>query len=231
MPFSAVFPTPNPPSWPFPTGETLNSGALTPDDMHALMQRLTCPMLGIRIDDTKPEGGGAYRQVRVGWQRQGQPAWAIDEDLAIIRCTTINTPFARTNDNNYKFNPVDGSTNIDQRWYTAVWNTHWSVYGPNCMSNARRILGAFQFDWVRTALAQLPPPYTSQIYTVPEWHPPTYVPELHAGQWWKRADLDLKFYELVIEDTTVQAAAALDINIITETGYEQAVHLQNPPTP
>jgi hypothetical protein len=110
-------------------------------------------------------------------------------------------------------------------WLTQVWEIHFTFYGPNCYANAETIISAMTFEWVRTALQSLPPPYGSQIYAVPEWKRPNYVPENFQGQWWQRADVDLQFNELITETIAVTTAASAEIELITDTGFTETINL------
>ena len=74
-------------------------------------------------------------------------------------------------------------------------------------------------DWVHNALALL------NIYAVTTWHRPVYAPELFAGQWWQRADVELQFNELVNENLVVPSAATVGITLLKENGLTETVNV------
>jgi hypothetical protein len=201
----------------FPNGQQLASSALTPDTFVGILQPLVAQMLGI---DPAAEPEKAFTAVRVAWQKEGQPAWNIDEDVCTIHSTPVNEPYSRVRDG--QFRPRDAASLTQRMGFTQVWNLHATLRGPNCGDHARLIVSAFSLDWVHDALAQ------SNLYAIADWQRPVYVPELFQGQWWKRADVDLKFNELVNESLTVPSAAGVDVTLLKETGLSAEIHIGTP---
>ena len=191
----------------FPNGLTLTSTALTPDQVNVIMQALVAEILGI---DPISNPTLAFSTVRVGWQKQGQPAFGINDDVCILRATSVDDPYSRVRDSIIQ--PDNSTTLTSAMGFTQVWNLHATIYGPNCYDRARLILSAMTLDWVHDALI------SSRIYAIVGFQRPSYVPELFSGQWWKRADIDIKFNEQVNESITVASAAGVDVTIITDTG-------------
>lgn len=195
------------------TGQILTSSALTPEQVQTLFQNVTLNAIGIN-PATDP---AAYQKVRCGWQQTGQPAWRIDQDMIAILATLENDPIAGFRD--YIYTPASPEALTKSMGYTVVWKIHWTIYGPSGADNARNIVTAMWLDWAHDYLA------ASAIYAVPRWNRPTRAPELYAGQWWSRYDLELKFNELVTESIVDPAAAGLEVTVITDTGIEEQCQL------
>lgn len=206
----------------FPNGTSLQSSALTPQEFATVFQTLTARILGYNIPSTDPQvNKNAYFAVRVGWQQTGQPAWKITEDVCVLTAYPLNDEYGRVRDQVYTY--LD-SVNLElDMSYTQVWTMHWSFYGPNAFDHARLIVSSMSLDWVHDYLQNPPPPVNTQIYAVAEWTRPKYSPELFQGQWWQRADVDLKFNELVKEVTTVNSALSASVTIITDSGQTETV--------
>ncbi|HJX53167.1 MAG TPA: hypothetical protein VJ801_10415 [Polyangia bacterium] len=201
----------------FPNGSTLISSALTPDALLTIFQALVAQILG--FDTTDPTvRSAAYSAVRVSWQQEGQPAWAISEDVCILRANPEDTLFGRARDGFYS--PKDAVSLHSEMGYTQVWSLGFVFYGPNCEDRARLIVSAFALDWVHDVLV------ASNLYVVPDWHRPVYTPELFSGQWWKRSDVELQFNELVIESLTVPSAAGVDVRLLKDTGLERTISIR-----
>ena len=82
------------PSTTFPDGSTLVSSALAPAALNALLQTLTCQMLGI----DPASDALAYSKVRLDWPTGGQPAFAITDDVAFLRTTEEDDQYNRIRD-------------------------------------------------------------------------------------------------------------------------------------
>ncbi|HXS93029.1 MAG TPA: hypothetical protein VN736_00400 [Candidatus Limnocylindrales bacterium] len=189
----------------YPNGQTLTSSALTPVALATLLQPLIAQALG--IDPTAPT---AWSAVRIDWPTVGQPVGGISEDICFIRATADNAPFSRVRDQEYS--PLNSQSLTQNMGFTQVWNLHLTAYGPNCFDRLREIVSAFSFDWLCQSLA------AANLYPVPDWQRPQYAPDLFQGQWWPRADVDLKLYESVTESTTAPSAAGVDVTLQPDTG-------------
>lgn len=193
----------------FPNGQTLISSAQTPDTFATFFQALIAQVFG--FDTTDPtQQTAAYSTVRIGWPQDGQPAWLISEDVCILTATLVDDPYARARDG---LNSPNDDLSLTQRMsFTQVWELHLTLYGPNCADLARLILSTVTLDWLRDAIA------TKNIYLVAAPFRPRYVPENFDGRWWKRADVQLRYNELVNESIITPTAAGVDVTLITDTG-------------
>lgn len=202
----------------FPNGTTLNSSALSPQEIELIFQNVTAQILGFNLSTS---AAAAYAVVRVGWQSEGQPAWKRNEDVCILTAYPLNEEYSLVRDEQFVQN---NSVSLSQNMcYTQVWRIHWTVYGPNSFDRGRLIASAMSLDWVHDYLQNPPPPANTTIYMLPEGARPQYAPELFQGQWWSRTDLDLKFNELVLEDILVSSALTSTVNITTNTGQTRTV--------
>ena len=201
----------------FPNGDSLISSALNPDSLAILFQALVAQIFGFDPRDPAQQPV-AFSSVRVGWPEQGQPALQIGEDVCIIRAAPEDDPYSRVRDGLWG---VNNSESLTKRMaFTQVWNVYLTLYGPNCADGARLILSAIaDVDWVHDSLA------ASNLYLVVGPNRPTYAPENFQGQWWKRADLNLKLNELVTESTTVASAAGVDVTLVKENGLSTEIEI------
>ena len=210
-------PLPEPTPGVFPNGLTLTSTAQTPDTMALIFQPIIAQILG--YDTSLLDTSAAYYTVRTAWPEEGQPGLPIDRDVCIIRFTLDNEAFARVRDSRY--DPNDSVSLTQSMAFTQVWNFHATLYGPNTADRARLILSAMSLDWVHDLLAP------RNIYVIPDWKRPEYVPELFQGRWWKRTDLTLRFNELVNESLVVPSTAEADVTLITDTGVSEEITISS----
>ena len=176
---------------------------------------LTGSGTGLQVDIVS-----AYFAVRIGWQPEGQPAWTIGQDLCSLEAYTENEPYSKVRDGFYT--PNDDVSVAEQMGYSQVWKIRFVFRGPNAADHARLLVSAMSLDFVHDALAD------SNIFAVAEKNRPVYVPELFQGQWWKRADVELQFNELVSESLTVPSAAEADVTLIKDTGLTAGVTMTVP---
>lgn len=203
----------------FTNGDVLVSSALTPDALLTIFQALVAQILGFDTSDPDQQAA-AYSAVRISWQQEGQPAWAITDDVCVLRAAPENDPYSRVRDGQYV--PHDAQSLTREMGYTQAWSVHFTLYGPNSEDRARLIVSAFSLDWVHDALA------TNSLYAIPDWQRPAYAPELFQGQWWKRTDVELRFNELVNESLTVPSAAGVDVTLLKDTGLTAEIHIGIP---
>lgn len=165
-----------------------------------------------------PPNSQAWFQIRIAWQQQGQPAYRITDDVCIVSAVPDNDPFSQVRDQ--LIAPNDDVSLAQQMAYTQVWKLHFTLYGPNSADRARLIVSAMALDWTHDLLAQ------SNLYAVTQWNRPRYLPELYQGQWWQRADVDLRFNELVNESIIVSSAAGVNVTLDTDTGLSETVSIE-----
>ena len=153
----------------------------------------------------------------MGWQQQGQPAWTITENVCIITAYTDDDPFSRISDTLLSAN--DSESLNQEMSYTQVWKMHFVCYGPNAFTNGVLIVAAMALDWVHDALA------ASNIYAITEWKRPDVLYENEDGQWWQRADVNLRFNEFVQLTLIVPAASGVGITLVKENGLSETFNV------
>jgi hypothetical protein len=192
----------------FPGDGTLVSSANTPDTTVTFFQQIVAQQLGF---DPVGSPATAFKAVRVAWQQAGQPTYTVTDDVCILRATADDNEFSRARDNLYQ--PRNSTSVTAAMGFTQTWTVHFVFYGPNAYDHARQVVSAMSLDLFVQQIE------AANFYPVPDWRRPQYTKELFQGQWWPRADLDLKFNEEVLESITVSTAASVEVIIVKENGY------------
>ena len=189
----------------YPNGQTLVSDALTKDQINALIQTLTCGMLGINPPDPF--------QVRVDWPIEGQPAQNNQTDVCYIRCTTKDNPYSRIRDRVLTQAGTGKSAVLTENWfYTRVWQIAWTFYGPNSTDRARMVWDAMFMDYFADELA------AENLFPVPDMPEPIRVPENFNAQWWERADFEVEMYEGISETINDGIATSVQVTVEGDQG-------------
>ncbi len=175
---------------------------LTTQQFESVVQALTCSMLGLGAPTA---GSASAKAVRVDWQQTGQPAQQIGEDVAYLKCLTVDDQYNRVRDRSV-VNLSNGADELTQ--YTRVWEVTWEIVGPNSFDHARRIRSALFWGEIRYQFS------LSNLYLVPDLREPQRVPEIRDGQWWPRTDFSARFNEFVTEQYITGTAASVEV--ITE---------------
>lgn len=125
--------------------------------------------------------------IRLTYPQDGQPNWAINEDIVFIRLFEKEDEYAKQLDSIYE---SERATVIKKSARTRVWEVQYVVYGPSANTNINKLKdGVFRQD-VKRLLSG------NGVFLIPDLSPCRRVPELFAGQWWNRWDLSLSFNEL-----------------------------------
>ena len=273
----------------FPTAvgaQVFQSSAMSPAATQSMFQALLLQIFNIPVDPRNQDA--AYRQIRCGWQQDGQPGWNITENMVGITAKMLNSGFARVRDQQNVVNdpisttasltlnsttitvanPVGilpglvvsasgipantvvwsvvgtavtlsaaatvtvsnvavsfGGTVTQQMSRTGDWNIHFTIYGPNAFDRANLLIASFSLPWVQDWLQFPPPPASSGFFFVADYSQPTYAPENFDGQWWPRYDVDLRFYELVLETIGVPFAETAEILITADSGATATINV------
>lgn len=186
---------------------TIATTPLVPKQIDSVMQNVALDALG--IDPAVVTNAVAYSKVRIGWQKQGQPAWKIDEDVVIIRSVEEDDPYNRIRDEEIDVNVDDPTTLLDSVGYTRVWRVFWTLYGPASFDNARIIKSALLKPGqdIHDLLVE------ANLYLVTDLEAPKRVPELYDEQWWERVDFECLFNEQVTETQLVNTVTSVQITV------------------
>lgn len=198
---------------------------LSIDDLNKLFQGVTLGILypeeladwlEYEAADPKPDTvpSNPYYNVRVSYQGKGQSAWLITEDVASIYCYEVDDPYNRNRDQ--IIDDVDDEARISTS-YTRVINCQWVFYGPESYSNARLVLDRLFSQSIRDILA------ASNLYMIKDAAAPKRIPEPFQGQWWERADLNVRFNELVTREDTRHWVESAEIEIHDKDGLQRTV--------
>jgi hypothetical protein len=175
------------------------------------MQLAIISMLGLPAPTSEKDP--AYSAVRVGWQQLGQPSQFINNDVAYLRCITVDDSVNRQRDQQTVSNPADMNdppqSDLQVWTYMRVWQTFWEFYGPNGFDHARAIHSALFTQSIHDTFAAL----NLNLYWIPDSSCPRRVPYYEDGQWWERVDFEARFNELVTETTVIPLAASVEIQL------------------
>lgn len=180
----------------YPNGQALVSSALSPTDVAAALQVVTCGVLGINPPNDK--------LVRVDWQVTGQPSAATPGlDVCYLACQPFDTDYSRVRDRQ-----LSGTTVITETWtYTKGWRVSWVAYGPNAEDHLRAIKSALFMDYFTDKLA------VSGLFPLPDMPEVMRVPEQINAQWFERADFHVDMYEAVVETIQDSVVTSAEIKV------------------
>lgn len=170
-------------------------------DLESFFWNLTIQMLG--LDPNAPEN---QDRVRIDWQKNGAPAWRIDQDVCFLMVAYDDDAITRQTEVSYE--AADDLNATRSQSYTRVLRVSFVCYGPNSFGDA---------DTIRSSLFQ--PQFTellqsnnlALILDVPS---PMRAPELYNGQWWHRTSLYARFNELVIKTSSVPYLQSADVQVV-----------------
>lgn len=200
------------PNIPLPTFENQVQTTIAGIDAEAGTITMSAPaMATVAADSVLVAAPGAYSQVRVDWQLQGQPGWSPDDpDTVMIGCKTVPSEYSNMRD---VTNSANGDTITQTDVYTRCWRTSWTFYGPNCVDNARAVRSALiKVQFIADLLAQ------SNLYIQPNISEPLRVPENFEGQWWPRVDMVAEFNEQIAETTSVGTVKSVQVSLNAASG-------------
>jgi hypothetical protein len=182
----------------------MTSTGLTAQQMSVLWQNVVLQCLG--ITPSGPTDQQAYFNVRIDWPTAGQPAWAITDDIAFLRCAEVQDRYNTA----HEVQPVtqEPPTYPETTIYTRVWQTDFIFYGPNSFDRARQVKACLYQDFVHAILE------ASNLYLDTVIGTPRRTPELFQNQWWERTGFSARMNEQVT-DVLVKPAIQL-ANIILE---------------
>lgn len=137
-----------------------------------------------------------HDRVRISWPMKGQPAWDITENVAFLHVTPVPNPALHQQDTIYtKETAISVKT---QKQYLREIAIDVICYGPNAWEDAETIWNCFLSESILETLQKNCLGYIDR-------EGPVRAPELFNGQWWKRVDLQLRFYEGVQKESVINA--------------------------
>jgi hypothetical protein len=161
------------------------STVLLLSQLESLFQSLTSQILGT----TDPSA------VRVGWNQQGAPGWAIGSDVTFLLLNYSDNQITRQMETTYaESSSTDATASLT---YQVVIRAEWTLYGPNSFDHADLIRSSLFQEPYKTTLAQ------SNLALITDIMMPVRAPELYNGQWWERSTFYAEFNELVTRTSSV----------------------------
>lgn len=127
--------------------------------------------------------------IRLTYPIDGQTSWEITEDIVFIRLFEKEDSYAKQLDSFYQ---TEYGTVIKKSARTRIWDVQFVIYGPNSHTNANKIKDGMFIQKIHCELAK------NNIFLIPDLPSCRRVPELFAGQWWERWDINLSFNELYL---------------------------------
>jgi hypothetical protein len=183
----------------------------TLNELNILFQIMLLDMLGYEMEGSPEEySQDALKAVRVSWPTTGAPAFKITEDVVFIQTTEDDDRINRQKEFEYT---RAGEFVLDEKMsYTRVVNLGLVLYGPNSFEMAQTIRDNVFRDVYRLYLNR------SKIYPIPDIVAPRRAPELFAGQWWERVDLELRFNEKIVKEEQIGVIEIADIVLLDHSG-------------
>jgi len=185
------------------------SHVLTLDQLNDLVWEITKD-----ITELDPEN------VRISYQRDGQPAWEPETDVVIINVTQIDNPYDKQRNFIYDDNYTDYAELSTS--YTRVLAALWTIYGPNGFTIADTIRYAILKESIRNRFS------AEKIYPVTNIPSPVRLPELFNGRWYQRNDLTATFYAETIRTEEIPYLTGADIYVVKENGEERLIQVREP---
>lgn len=146
----------------------------------------TLKALGLDPDDADNQA-----RVRISYPLSdtGSTNWRRDEDVTFLRISPASDDYTLKYDADYI--QYDGGAPREHVVYHRAWQIDWVCYGPHAFEDADAIRIGIMRDAIRAYLRQY------QLAIMPAIGEPQYVPEQdESGEWWQRADLTARLYEL-----------------------------------
>ena len=139
--------------------------------------------------------------VRRSWPVSGQPDWRIGDDVIFMQLTDaagddVVMPFDEAWED-------AGEDLIRKDTGTRVLQLQLIAYGPHCYDRLIHIRHGLLcgVDALRKAC----------VMVIPGTDTPQYAPEPYQGQWWKRADLTVRFNNLLTFEEDVRTVRTVPV--------------------
>lgn len=167
-------------------------------------------ILGVAKTTTPPP-------VRKSWPTNGQPDWGITDDVVFLQCLDEgNEDIAQPVDTVWADDGQDLKRTDSQ---TRVVRLNLIAYGPNGYSNLIEIR--------RAIIGGLPNLKSNKLFLIPSPDSPQRAPELFQGRWWERADLSLRFNNLMTFETGVKSITEVDVTVHANEPGDSTVVLES----
>lgn len=157
--------------------------------------------------------------VRIGWELDGPPAFKITDNVIFITATPFDDPINRQQDVSAEESSPDLEVTSSS---TRVMTLNVIAYGSSASLNLQTIkLAMANNESVRRELA------TNGIYFIPNTVEQRRLPESFQGRWWERADMQLRFNELLSDTQQQNQVDSVEVTIDKENGLSTEFTVNN----
>lgn len=141
----------------------------------------------------------------IQYEVQGQPSCKITDDAVYLKITPEPDERAIYKSRNMVYNDTDETFTFSQQ-STRTLTLHAVFYGPNCYELCTQMNEAFYMQSSQLLFSQ------NYLSIVPDrTNGPIRLPEFHNGQWWQRCDIEVRFYNTIQFEETVNSFSSFDI--------------------
>jgi hypothetical protein len=165
-----------------------------------IMQPIIGSLLGWSSEDIR-------KNVRIGWQLDGPPAFKITDNVVFITATPVDDPYNRQHDVLIEAGSPDLAIATGMTRVTAL---NVIAYGPDAMSNLQAVKIGMFYPATRNTLT------LEEIYLISDVVEAKRVPESFQGRWWERGDMQLRFNELLIDTQQQNEIDSVEVSIDEE---------------
>lgn len=142
-------------------------------------------------------------QIRRSWQTEGAPDWRITDNVLFIQVhEEAGDDITQLFDRYLEEKEEDF---VEHAAFTRVIRLNIIGYGDAAYFYMQKIRHGL-YSGVKELRKE-------KIYLIPEPDSIQSVPELFQGRWWPRADMDIKFNNLVTFETDVNAVKEVNVSV------------------
>jgi hypothetical protein len=152
-----------------------------------------------------PTNSANASKVRRTWNPQGQPAFAITDNVAFFRVSPAPDEISLAK--NAQYSDLNTTTSNRNVQYTRVHEIQFTFYGPLSYDNADKVQAGLFLQSSKEYMAK------KNLYLMTNIDTPVRVPELYNEQWWDRTDFRATYYENVIRTGTVSLINSFQITM------------------
>ena len=183
----------------------------TISELNILFQCMILDILGHTKTGSPPDyDPSVFQYVRISWPTLGAPAWKISEDIVFLQITEEDEQINRQRE--VEVTKIDEYTLNEAVTYTRVIALSLVFYGPNSFESAQKVRDGVFNDQYRLPIAK------NDIYLIPDIVAPVRAPEIFAGRYWERVDLNFRFNELILKNRAINVIKTAEIILQNDEG-------------
>lgn len=155
-------------------------------------------------------------KVRIGWQQDSTPEFGIDENYIFVSALPVEDDISKHND--VSTEETSPGLNLIKS-FTRVMEMNLVAYGPEATKNLTTIRFGYYRDIISHQLAK------EEIFLVTDIPSVKRLPELFQGRWWERADLRIRFNELVTVTEAINNIESVEVEVWNEDGLQKTIEI------